>query len=249
MVTLGLAGAAVCPPLAPTAIVYIVAATLAFESSLGFHGYLFPSLREWLLPYRGLRVPARFGMLVALFLAILAGYGFAKATLRTTPRIRWIFAVVLAIVAVVEAGRTPPLTDVPTRATQVDRWLHDQPPSAVVELPLPPPGQPFQESEGPPVYHSVFHWQKLLNGTSGFFPPSYLELLNRMASFPDAASLEYLQQRRVRYVVARQSRFDPDRLAALGRALAGRPEIAAVWRFPSADGYSLVFELTQSSQR
>ena len=38
----------------------------------------------------------------------------------------------------------------------------------------------FVDAAGKPLYHSVCHWQKLVNGTSGFFPPSYLELLDHM---------------------------------------------------------------------
>jgi hypothetical protein len=133
----------------------------------------------------------------------------------------------------------------PIKAGVLDAWLRDQAPSVIVELPVPPAGQPFQESEGQPLYHSIFHWQTILNGTSGFFPASYLELLERMGPFPDTGSLRYLKDRSVRYIVMRQSMFDPAAFVKLRNALAVRPEIASVRGFPEQHDGSLVFELRQ----
>ena len=44
---------------------YLAAGVLAFDLSLGANGILFPLLREWVLPYRGLRAPGRAGVMVA----------------------------------------------------------------------------------------------------------------------------------------------------------------------------------------
>jgi hypothetical protein len=42
------------------------------------------------------------------------------------------------------------------------------------------------------MYYSTFHWQSLLNGYSGFFPPSYGQLMNAMRAFPDDESMHAL---------------------------------------------------------
>ena len=112
-----------------------------------------------------------------------------------------------------------------------------------MELPVPPPHQPFQESEGKPLYHSVFHWQRLVNGTSGFFPPSYLDLLDHMGSFPDTDSIRYLKVRGVRFVVVRQSMFEPGAFARLAEALGQRSDLMLAGRFPERVGESLVYEV------
>jgi hypothetical protein len=112
-----------------------------------------------------------------------------------------------------------------------------------LELPLPPPEQPFQFSEGQHIYQSIFHWQPLVNGISGFWPASYLLLLDRMRTFPDAGSLAYLATRHVRYIVVRQSYFAPDAYAALRAALVARPELTLAARFAERQWESLVFEL------
>jgi hypothetical protein len=237
------AGFALWPPASRTVFVYAIACALAFEASLGLHGHLFPWMRDWILPYRGIRVPARFGMLVAFLLAVLAGYGVARVTRRLNRAGRFLLVIVGLGVMVLEARSPVLLTMVPTRPAVVDTWLRAQPPSVIVELPVPPPHQPFQESEGKPLYHSVFHWQRLVNGTSGFFPPSYLDLLDHMRSFPDAGSIRYLKTRGVRFIVVRQSMFDPGTFARLAEALGQRSDIGFAGRFPEPVGESLVYDL------
>jgi hypothetical protein len=70
----------------------------------------------------------------------------------------------------------------------------DGPDVAIVELPI--------AREDPTyMYYSTFHWQYLLNGYSGFFPPSFDNLVTRLRSFPDPVSLEALRSRAARYVV------------------------------------------------
>ncbi|GAC1456609.1 MAG: hypothetical protein PVSMB1_06320 [Gemmatimonadaceae bacterium] len=146
---------------------------------------------------------------------------------------------------VLEARTPVVLTTVPTKPAVVDRWLRDQPRSVVVELPVPPAGQPFQESEGQPLYHSIFHWQPILNGTSGFFPQSYLDLLEHMQAFPNADSVAYLRTRDVRYVVLRRYMFEPGEFARLRGALAQQAGLVAVGRFPELAGDSLVYEVSR----
>ena len=63
------------PPLSAARIAYGSGLLLAFDVSLGFNGFPYPWLHDYVLPYRGLRVPARMAMVVGLALAILAGYG------------------------------------------------------------------------------------------------------------------------------------------------------------------------------
>jgi hypothetical protein len=237
------AGLALWPPVSRTVLVYVISCTLAFEASLGLHGYVFRWLRDWLLPYRGTRVPARFGMLVAMLLAVMAGYGVSRALKRTSRAGRFLLAAIVLVVMVLETRTLVPLTAVPTRPAVVDTWLRAQAPSVIVELPVPPPNQPFQESEGKPLYHSVFHWQKLVNGTSGFFPPSYLDLLDHMRSFPDRESIRYLRVRGVRFIVVRQAMFEPNTFARLAEALGERSELLLAGRFPERVGASLVYEV------
>src|SRR4029079_19438146 len=51
------------------------------------------------------------------------------------------------------------------------------------------------------MYYSTFHWKPLVNGYSGFFPPSYMDFLWAMRSFPDAPSIDFLRRRGATYIV------------------------------------------------
>ena len=44
------------------------------------------------------------------------------------------------------------------------------------------------------IYGSTLHWRPLLNGYSGNYPASYLELLLNVRPFPDDGSLRHLQR-------------------------------------------------------
>ena len=59
------------------------------------------------------------------------------------------------------------------------------------------------------MYYSTFHWQNLLNGYSGFFPPTYVELIAAMAEFPDDRSLAALRERGTRYALVHGELLEP----------------------------------------
>src|SRR6185436_18085597 len=68
--SLALAGAFSAAP-----IESLVSGALAFDWSLGTNGLTYDDLYHWLLPYRGLRVPARFSMFVGTALVLLGAIG------------------------------------------------------------------------------------------------------------------------------------------------------------------------------
>ena len=133
---------------------------------------------------------------------------------------------------------------------QIRQFAHGIPPEAdaafniwrlawvVHQLP-----RPFDAIEGRHIYDSLFHWQPLLNGISGFFPPSYLELLEQMRTFPDAQSAAYLKSRNVHYVVARKRLFEPSAYLRLRDALSRQSVLRLVAGFPETTGESLVYEV------
>jgi hypothetical protein len=225
------------------ALLYLVAGLFAFDASLGLNGHVFAWLRASLLPYEGLRVPARFAILVVLSLSVLAGIGIAVVANRLSRVGRVLLVAGIFAASGLEARTSLTLTAPPLRGSDLDAWLAARPRSPLVELPLPPAEAPFQLSEGQHLYDSIFHWQPLVNGISGFWPKSYFELLEKMRRFPDDDSIAYLKRRRVRYVVARESYFAPEAYAAIRDALTARPELALAARFAEQGRESVVFEL------
>ena len=92
VVPLALAAAGAWPPLTATRTAFIAAGVVAFDGSLGVHGVFYPALYRFAWPFQSVRVPARFGILVGLTIAALAGAGAgrflvcAAAGLRHPPR-------------------------------------------------------------------------------------------------------------------------------------------------------------------
>src|SRR5678816_1348214 len=86
---LSLATTALVPPYGLPQVVYAVALAIGWETSLGFHGVIYPWLYKWVSPLRGIRVAARYSILVGMTLALLSAFGarrllsrFKRATAR-----------------------------------------------------------------------------------------------------------------------------------------------------------------------
>src|SRR5205823_3060303 len=102
-----------------------------------------------------------------------------------------------------------------------------QPPCVVAEWPMPRASAVGVTRDPVYMFYSTRHWQRLVNGYSGFYPGSYVQLLDAMASFPSVQAIEYLRHAGVAYIVL-HSEFDPRRYVSARDALAGRVEVELV---------------------
>ena len=186
------------PPLSATRIAYALGLILAFEVSLGYNGVLYPWLHDYVLPFRGLRVPARMAMVVGLGLAVLAGFGVARLSRMAGggPRAAIVALALTALVAV-EYYSVPLLARVPSRPPIYDA-LPRNTANVLFELPLVRPDIAIEPLY---MYFSTFHWSTLVNGYSGFTPPSYERLHYSLEHFPDSAALAELRRRDVTHIV------------------------------------------------
>jgi hypothetical protein len=216
--------------------------------SMGLNTPVYAALREVVFTYRGLRAPARAAMLVFLALALLAAWGWA----RVLPRIRGSPALATAVVAVLMLGEYATANRrwlvLPDRPAGASTWLARQAPSVVVEFPLPRPDRLDSIQDGLYMYESIFHWQPMLNGYSGFYPRSYLELLEKQLTFPDDASVDYLKQRGVDLIVLHGRYMAPDQFGKMAAALSARQDVSVVAEFPEQGGADLVFRLNRGGR-
>ena len=186
---------ALWPPLSSVRVAYLLGLALAFDVSLGSNGIIHPYLYEWLLPFRGLRVPARFAMLVGLALAVLAGFGTARLA-GLLHRRRWKVALVAVLCAVILAEPRPMLNATPLpRVHPVYSWFDSRPTATIVEVPF------WYSTSARYLFYSTSHWQRMVNGFSGSLPASYRPLHVAMRTFPDEASMAALRSRGVAYAV------------------------------------------------
>ncbi|MPZ20350.1 MAG: hypothetical protein GEV06_20900 [Luteitalea sp.] len=226
--------------------IYLAGLLLALDFSLGVNGLVYPWLLEPGSPFRGLRAPARFGILVNLALALFAAWGVTRlrSSARSEAVRRWIPALCGALLVVEYWSAPLPLRHVPNRPLLVYEWLGRQPPSVVVELPMWLSGaDPQHDAEY--EYYSTFHWQRLVNGYSGYYPRAYLDLMEQMRGFPSGASLEALHALGVDFIVVHLDKYDPDDLEVLLEEMDERPEFfTAVATFPDYEGTARVYRLT-----
>ena len=158
---------------------------------------LYSVLYEHLPGFDGLRVPARYVMIAAVFLSVVAGYGAVTLMRRHTLAV----AAILTAAFLTEAWFAPmpinltwgssmrdapprvfPSTDAPPVYHTVANLRDD---AVVAEFPF---GDTTWELRY--VYYSTVHWKRLVNGYSGGFPQGYrrrVALLQRVRDNPDAA--------------------------------------------------------------
>ena len=166
--------------------------------------------------FDGLRVPARFAMIVALGLAALAGLG-AAAIARQRHGTSVLALAGLLIVAEAwavpiarnvnpadygQSGLVPLAATLPTARTlpPVYRFVEQLPASsALVELPF---GEVAFETRY--MFNSTFHWRRLVNGYSGGAPDEYGQLVTQFRVIleePDAAWRAILASRATHIIV------------------------------------------------
>lgn len=221
-------------------IVYVIGLATAFELSIGANGYLFPFLYEHVAAYRALRAPARAGIFTVMFLAALAGYGYAALMQKRSVVTRRIAVSVIAAALVVEYSVEMELIPYPNSAPAVYKYLGQQPPGVVAEFPFPRanalPGPDAEYS-----FMSIFHWFPLVNGYSGMYPPSYVKRIERLQDFPDDRSLAQLHADGVRYVIFHSSRYDPDVIVWLRNEIEKSPLFRQLGAFNDGSGVAYLY--------
>jgi hypothetical protein len=192
-----LAAAGAAPPVSAIPLIYTAALAVSFDGSLGLHGLSYPAMYRWLSPFRGLRSPARFAALVALTLAILAGFG-ARRVLAWRPSRTYrdlAFATLIALV-LIEAWPTLVLRPVWPEPPRVYELMKYIPNAVLAEMPMPPE----DTANTLYMYFSTWHWLPSVNGYSGFVPKSYQDLRRDIALFPAAEAVDALRRRGVTHV-------------------------------------------------
>lgn len=191
---------------------YAALMLIAFVLTLGPDLQFFGRQYNVPMPYRlfaaiapgsqGMRVPARFAILVLLGLSVLAGYGMAVLTQSNGRRpARLVLAAVLVGVACAEYYSTPEAFAIPSGQDQIPavyRWLATLPreETIVAEIPATP-----LERNAWYEYYSTYHWQTILNGHSSLLAP--------LDTLPDAAAVDILRMSQAGLVIFHPS-YIPD---------------------------------------
>ena len=228
-----------------TAVVFIA---LAFEFSLGLNGTIYPYLYRWLPAWRGFRAAARYGAYVLLGVSTLAALGCEVLLVRLKLAGRNAATVVLASTLVVAlcveyvspqhlvrvVGGTPP----------VYAMLNMLPSGVVLEYPT-PSDDSAPEIDADYAFWSTTHWRPLINGYSGYSPPSFLERAARLQRFPSDDTLAELRALHVRYVIVHPWAIRQPRRASVLERLALRRDVKYLGPFPDWRESAELFELSR----
>ncbi|MCA1585642.1 MAG: hypothetical protein LC791_13040 [Acidobacteria bacterium] len=231
------------PPLQPWTIGLAGGALFSFDASRGLDGFVYPALYRVAAPFRGLRVPARFGALVLACVAALAAMGVARVE-QGFADVRWArVAVVLLLGALLmEYATTHQTRDLPSRAPSLYAWLGQQPSTVIAHFPMPRP-EALPGPEADFQYFAQYHRHELVNGNSGFYPRHYLQLLERVRRFPDERSLNALRNAGVSLIIIHARHYQPDDYGRVTTELEGSDEVIAAGTFLDEQGTARVYRL------
>jgi hypothetical protein len=187
-------------PVAFAAIAATVAGLLALGPRISSAGRLLGNgpymvLYNLVPGFDGVRVPARFFMVMALFLAVLAGLGAAAALARS--RRLGAVAVLAGVLGMIAESWVVPMPmnvrlapfgfnltprdlEMGEEISPLYRLIRDEPGKvALIEFPF---GEAPYEILA--TFYAGYHRRPLVNGYSGFFPESYLRRRNFLSGIP-----------------------------------------------------------------
>jgi hypothetical protein len=217
---------------------------IAFIISLGLNSPFYEPLRAIFFPYRGLRAPARASILLYLAIAGLGAYGWARLMRGRGKTTATIAAVLMAsaLLAEYRTSMTKWLT-INERPAEVYRWLATQPRSVVAEVPFSRAERLDSIPDGLYMLNSTWHWQPIVNGYSGFYPKTFIELSEKTKDFPDEESIAYLKNRGVDLLVIHGGLLGPQAFGEMTAALLARTDVDAMAQFEEERGIDMVFRL------
>jgi hypothetical protein len=186
---------------------YASIGVLAFWASIGPAGGLYTWLYHVVPGFSFLRAPVRFGVLVILAIAVMAGLGVTWLERRRWTR--WsLMAGGLVAVALAESYVGPlRLTAAPPLA-EAYRRLADLPQAPVAVFPF-WAGSSDRYRHTDYMLASTFHWQPLINGYSDFMPGDFFEALPALETFPSPEAFEVLRAKEVRWIVVHFDTYPP----------------------------------------
>jgi hypothetical protein len=192
-----LAAIGAAPPLSAIRLAYTAGLLVALDCSFGFNGAFYPLLHRSFPPVRGLRVPARFSVIVGLTLSIFAGFGVRRVLgwCRSQARRRAVVAA-LAVLIVIDAWPALPMVPVWKEPPAIYETLKGRPDTVLAEFPV----DVNEVFNTPYMYFSVWHWVPMVNGYSGYIPESYKILAPDLLEFPRGDTVRALRRRGVTHV-------------------------------------------------
>lgn len=195
-------------PANKTQVSFLMLALLAVSVSLGmgtlhsdkFYNFFY----DYVPGFKFIRVTARMGMFAGFFLSLLAAYGVQR--LMELKVIRRVVFIIIPVILIEYASFPIELQSIED-TPEVYQWLEKEKGDfSIFELPM----DNFMLNIRY-VYYSTKHWKKMVNGYSGFFPPSD-HFADRFSTHDLPALLDYLEYIGVKYVIVHREHMNASQL-------------------------------------
>ena len=164
---------------------------------------------------RAIRATARFGYLATLAVAALAGFGAVRVRRMTPASMQPAIMAMLIAFAFAESLAAPlgltRFDGIPPVYAHVPR----DGATRVVEIPF--FGSTSSHFHASYMLNSTAHWQPLVNGYSGFQPPSFYQHADALQGFPDARSMALLHDLGVTHVFVHTTQVSAETRQAIGQ--------------------------------
>ena len=216
-----------------TARLGAIACWASFGPSAGLYTVLYRAIP----PFSLMRAPARFGIVVTLALAVLAGIAVRELLARVARPT--LVGLLLALVTAAELAIPLRFREVPPLSPAY-KMLATLPVGPVIELPF---WSTNRERFGHAWYmlNSTAHWMPLINGYSDYIPPDAVEAAPTLKLFPSREAFKLLAGPRPRYAVFHMNLFgDEDRAAATARIREFAPYLTPLYTDTDTRLYEIV---------
>ena len=164
---------------------------------------------------RAIRATARFGYLATLSVAALAGFGVVALRRATPPRVWPQLASALVIAAAAESFVAPLGLSPFDGIAPVYSHLPADAATRVVEIPF--YGASSSQFHASYMLNSTAHWRPIVNGYSGFQPPSFYQHAQVLQGFPDDASRALLRELGITHVFVHTTQVSKETLAQINQ--------------------------------
>ncbi len=215
------------PALLRRRVVMLLAITATgFVLSLGTQTPVYGWVYTIFPPMQGLRAAARFGNLFLLGMAALAGLGLAGLRQKLPARRAALLVPALVVIANLESLRAPFTYNRFDGIPAIYSLLRDEPsPVVLAEVPFYPAHAFFENARY--VLHSTAHWRPLMNGYSGYVPPSYRRNADVFWFFPEEHAIDAMRRAGVTHVMVHPERFG-DHVNDMQKKVAASPYLERV---------------------
>lgn len=223
-------------------VVYVAVGLAALLLALGTTTPVFEMLREWLLPFRSIRAPARAADIVMLSIAVFGAVALARLFHSVGATSITIVSLVLGCGLVTEYRMIPHLWEVEPGDPRWLRSLGIDRNSVLLEFPLSTPDRLDVNLDAHYMFDRVLLWPRLINGYSGNYPRGYLRLLEDLRTFPDDVSLTAAIAAGAEHLVLHE-KWMPATYGATLLKLAADRRLSPAGTYPERGGQVAVFRV------